>query len=164
MLDGTVRQKIRYIRPYIRYILNRCCRCKVRQIVKQIKGVTNVRNEGKGDCYKWRSFDLIPSRARINFLFTNMSIRIVSGLRLARRREIVSRPPENILSTATADPLTKRILIININREWLRSSTWNGEDITCKAREVRELGTSPMPPLKWIARFEVLLRKTPKFH
>jgi hypothetical protein len=29
---------------------------------------------------------------------------IVSGERLARRREIVSRPPENILSTAIAEP------------------------------------------------------------
>lgn len=29
---------------------------------------------------------------------------MVSGLRLARRREMVSRPPEKIRSTATADP------------------------------------------------------------
>jgi hypothetical protein len=29
---------------------------------------------------------------------------MVSACRLARRRETVSRPPENILSTATAEP------------------------------------------------------------
>ena len=39
---------------------------------------------------------------------TSMRNRIVSGLRLARRKDIVSRPPENILSTATADPVEKR--------------------------------------------------------
>ena len=38
MLDGMVQQKIQYIW----YILNRCWRCKVRQIVKQIKGVANL--------------------------------------------------------------------------------------------------------------------------
>jgi hypothetical protein len=34
---------------------------------------------------------------------------MVSGLRLARRREIVSRPPEKMRSTATADPEKKLV-------------------------------------------------------
>src|ERR1700678_3117126 len=38
-----------------------------------------------------------------------MSFLIVSGLRLARRREIVSLPPEKMCSTATADPIKKKI-------------------------------------------------------
>ena len=33
-----------------------------------------------------------------------MRTRMVSAWRLARRRDIVSRPPEKILSTATAEP------------------------------------------------------------
>ena len=93
-----------------------------------------------------------------------MRIWIVSCFRLAHQREIVSQPPENILLTVTADPVTKRTfkLFININLERLETSTWNGEDISCKAREIWELRTSPMPPLKWITSVEVLLRKIPE--
>jgi hypothetical protein len=43
-------------------------------------------------------------RARRSRCLTNIRVRIVSGLRFARRREIVSRLPEKIRSTATADP------------------------------------------------------------
>ena len=35
---------------------------------------------------------------------TSINVRIVSGRRLALRNEMVSRPPENILLTATAEP------------------------------------------------------------
>lgn len=48
----------------------------------------------------------MASRARRKRCLTSISFRIVSGRRLALRREIVSRPPENILSTATAQPGT----------------------------------------------------------
>src|SRR5208282_5740176 len=102
--------------------LYRCCKCKGEHIVlvkKNTEGVTRVRNKGNGDYSTWIS-NFISSRARISFLFTNISIRMVSGLRLARRREMVSRPPENILSTATADPVTKSVLIINRKRERIR--------------------------------------------
>jgi hypothetical protein len=39
-----------------------------------------------------------------NLICWSIRTRIVPGWRLARRREMVSRPPENILSTATAEP------------------------------------------------------------
>jgi len=42
---------------------------------------------------------------------TSINVRIVSGRRLALRNEMVSRPPENILSTATAEPA---VLILNV--------------------------------------------------
>lgn len=44
------------------------------------------------------------TRASFNRCLTNMRTRTVSGTKLARRNEIVSRPPEKIRSTATADP------------------------------------------------------------
>jgi hypothetical protein len=36
---------------------------------------------------------------------TNIKVLMVSGFKLARRKEMVSRPPEKMRSTATADPL-----------------------------------------------------------
>ena len=42
---------------------------------------------------------------------TSINVRIVSGHRLALHNEMVSRPPENILSTATAEPA---VLILNV--------------------------------------------------
>jgi hypothetical protein len=46
-------------------------------------------------------------RAKCNRFLTSMRIRMVSAWRLARRREMVSRPPEKIRSTATAEPRHK---------------------------------------------------------
>lgn len=43
-------------------------------------------------------------RASLRRCFTSISVRIVSGCRRERLREIVSLPPEKIRSTATADP------------------------------------------------------------
>jgi hypothetical protein len=48
-------------------------------------------------------------RANRNLAFTNIRVLMVSAFRLARRSPIVSRPPENIRSTATADPVDKEI-------------------------------------------------------
>ena len=52
-------------------------------------------------------------RARINLCFTNMSVQIISGLRLTWQRDIVSCPPEKICSMATADP-EKNYLVLYI--------------------------------------------------
>jgi hypothetical protein len=38
-------------------------------------------------------------------------VRIVPGWRLARRSDMVSRPPENIRSTATAEPGEKHVSV-----------------------------------------------------
>lgn len=46
----------------------------------------------------------MTARAARSCCFASMSIRIVSGLRLARRSDMVSLPPEKIPSTATAEP------------------------------------------------------------
>ena len=46
----------------------------------------------------------IAPRARHRRCLTNIRVRMVSGLRLARRSEIVSRAPENMCLTATAEP------------------------------------------------------------
>ncbi|KAG1720671.1 hypothetical protein EDB19DRAFT_2029789 [Suillus lakei] len=43
-------------------------------------------------------------RAKRSLAFTSINVLTVSGLRLAHRSETVSRPPEKIRSTATADP------------------------------------------------------------
>src|SRR3984957_13763145 len=54
-----------------------------------------------------RVCQLAFSRARCSCFLTSMSVRMVSAWRLERRRDIVSRPPEKILSTATAEPSEK---------------------------------------------------------
>lgn len=88
LLNGTLRVKIRiYGHIYGHYYLGYIAKC-----------ASSSRQE------KMMVEYYFFSRARINFRFTNIRILIVSGLRLARRREIVSRPPEKIRSTATADP------------------------------------------------------------
>ena len=43
---------------------------------------------------------------------TSINVRIVSGHRLALCNEMVSHPPENILSTATAEPA---VLVLNMS-------------------------------------------------
>ena len=43
---------------------------------------------------------------------------MVSGRRLARRSEIVSRPPEKTLSTATAEPKTTTLVDKNTDMKW----------------------------------------------
>ena len=48
------------------------------------------------------------ARTTCILLFTSISMRIVLACRLARRREIVSRPPEKIHSTATAEPALRQ--------------------------------------------------------
>ena len=53
---------------------------------------------------QWRREELALARARCNRFLTSIKVWMVSAQRLARRREIVSRPPRNILSTATAEP------------------------------------------------------------
>ena len=50
------------------------------------------------------TISLTASRVSRRRCLTNMRVRIVSGFKLALRSEIVSRPPENIRSTATAEP------------------------------------------------------------
>lgn len=71
---------------------------------------------------------------------------MVSGFRLARRSEIVSRPPEKTRSTATADPLlTLSWLFRRIHMTYLE----------CKGRLVpsgrgEDTEDDAPPPLEWI--------------
>ena len=49
--------------------------------------------------------------------FKIIKVRMVEGRRLARRKEIVSRPPEKMRSTATADPsMTRQFRLQNESR------------------------------------------------
>ena len=52
-----------------------------------------------------------PARECFSCCLTSISVRIVSGWRLARRSDIVSRPPEKIRSTATAEPGEEHISV-----------------------------------------------------
>ena len=63
MLDGTVRPKKGYIWPYLRYIFYiGAANIKLEHecTVKEIKGITRVRNEGKGDYFKDEAMNLSP--------------------------------------------------------------------------------------------------------
>ncbi|KAJ7692541.1 hypothetical protein B0H17DRAFT_1133020 [Mycena rosella] len=55
-------------------------------------------------------------RARRSHCFTIIRVRMMSGFKLARRREMVSRPPEKLCSTATAEP-EKAIRVNRMNEE-----------------------------------------------
>ena len=79
-------------------------------------------------------------RASLRCCLTSISTLIVSGTKLARRREMVSLPPEKIRSTATAEPKWCRIsLNWNLNSN---SLTWDRKYIADEAIEVWELWTS----------------------
>ncbi len=67
--------------------------------------------------YLFKAF-LIALRSRWRRCFISMRTRIISGLRLARLSEMVSRPPEKIRSTATADPVNRTSLTDN----WLEAN------------------------------------------
>ena len=76
-------------------------------------------------------------RAKRRCCLTNINVRIVSGFKLAQRKDIVSRPPEKIRSTVTAEP------IVNGKKQsaadWTNGSlysvhTWYGKNISRKAR------------------------------
>jgi len=62
------------------------------------------RRESTTQITQWRRATLARARVRCSRFLTSISIRMVLALRLARRRDMVSRPPEKILSTATAEP------------------------------------------------------------
>jgi hypothetical protein len=92
-----------------------------------------------------------------------MSFLIVSGLRLARRREIVSLPPEKMRSTATADPIKKKIDInMCVNKAWTGKKTWDGKNVTGKTRKVWKLRASPIPPPNRVTTRKVFLREIPE--
>jgi hypothetical protein len=50
----------------------------------------------------WTRGSSIAVLANLRRCLTSINVRMVSGFKLARRREMVSRPPEKIRSTATA--------------------------------------------------------------
>ena len=113
----------------------------------------------------------IARRVMHRCCLTSISVWIVSGWRLACRNEIVSRPPEKILSTATAEPMVhnKQSLALamkNINE----ILTWNCQEITSKHKHVRKLGTASKPPANRVTgikvftrEFEVLLKLIPSY-
>jgi hypothetical protein len=95
-------------------------------------------------------------RARRRACFDIISARMVAGWRLARRREIVSRPPLKTRSTETADP-----------RQHVRSSqprqlrprlTRNRENVARHPRKTWELRSPTCPPLDRVRRRCVVVR------
>ena len=66
---------------------------------------------------------------------------MVSGMRLAHRREIVSHPPENICSMATAEPVVHSEGVKNELKKLISHDkhTRNRENVAHKVIEVRKL-------------------------
>ena len=105
---------------------------------------------------------LLCLQGKISLCFTNMSVWIVSGLRLVQQRDIVSCPPEKIRSTATADP--KQNYLVNIFYKMQRKChTGYRKKIVSKMIELRKLWTLTVPPLKWVNDFWIFLQATPEF-
>jgi hypothetical protein len=90
---------------------------------------------------------------------TSIRVLIVSAFKLARQREIVSRPPKKTLSTATADAENNGDLKRKRKEE---RRTWDGQDV---ARELIQIGKqrpAAQPPLDWITCVKVLSREFPE--
>lgn len=84
-------------------------------VVESTKSILFMPDNDEVGTYSFNAA-LIATRSRRRRCFMIMRTRIVSGFRLERLKEIVSRPPEKMRSTATAEPisyhLTKRRLHI----------------------------------------------------
>jgi len=74
----------------------------------------------------------------------------------------VSRPPEKIRSTATADP---RIITMSVPRTRITTqyATRDTENIPSNPKQVGELSTATHPPMVWFGSLEILLRKLEEF-
>jgi hypothetical protein len=67
------------------------------------------------------------TRAKRSEFFTIMRARMVWGFRLARRMDIVSRPPLKMRSTDTAEPEGRQLKITETDRVKL---TWDRENVS----------------------------------
>ena len=101
----------------------------------------------------------METRANWRQCLTSIKVRIVSGWRLARHIEMVSQPPEKICSTATAEPSSIKALVSCTVEKKYKSLTRNSKDISSKMVQVGKLGTSPSPPIKWLACIKIFLSK-----
>jgi hypothetical protein len=61
----------------------------------------------------------MAARAWRRRCLTSIKVLMVSGFKLARRKEIVSRPPEKMRSTATADPVNSSQIYSKAGRHQL---------------------------------------------
>jgi hypothetical protein len=84
---------------------------------------------------------------------------MVSTLRLARRRDIVSQLPEKIHSTATTDPTKEMSINDPMMGRISCEHTRNGKHVPCEMREVGELQPTTGPPFQWITSIEALTRE-----
>jgi len=82
---------------------------------------------------------------------------MVFALRLAHWREMVSRPPKKILSTATADPRDDGNS--EIEERTRGKLTGNTQNVTSKAIEVWKLSLSTGPPANWITGIKIFMRE-----
>jgi len=93
-------------------------------------------------------------RASCKCCLTSIRVLIVSGFKLERCRDIVSRPPKKMCSTATAEPKIESGIswMVFNEHKWC---TRDGQYISGKARQVGELRAASSPPLNWITIFEI---------
>ena len=82
-------------------------------------------------------------RASLSRCLTSIRTRIVSGIKLARCKEIVSLPPEKMCSTAMAKPAALNLVLKVTQHEGDSILTRDGKHITNKLIEVWELWSSP---------------------
>jgi len=98
-----------------------------------------------------RRAELALAWTRCNRFLTSIRVQIESAWRLARQRDMVSQPSENILSTATAEPgdmLEKaNCMRLTMHQEYTKCHE------PCKT--VRELSSLANPPVNWITRIEI---------
>jgi len=81
---------------------------------------------------------------------------MVSAWRLAHWSEIVSQPPEKILSTAIAEPGD---ICFKKWHLWYWQLTRYTQDVVGHTKKVRELSLSAKPPVNWITCVEIFSRE-----
>jgi hypothetical protein len=81
------------------------------QTVLWVITVKKILNKYKDICYSLPIRSSMACHITHKCCLTSINVWIVSGHRLALHNEMVSRPPENTLSTATAEPA---VLILNL--------------------------------------------------
>lgn len=86
-----------------------------------------------------------PLRFKRRWCLTNINVRMVSAFNRARRREIVSLPPEKTRSTATAEPATSISTLRALQEP--NQHTRDGHDVACKSVQSRKLVFPRIPPL-----------------
>ena len=159
--------KHRYILYFVLFerLPHGLCHLETGGLLREAQKLQHIRQvQGASYCYilhsRWKGYlhnaAVHWAHARWSFFLTSIRTLMVSGCRLARRKEIVSWPPEKTHSTATADPEDASVKI-----NWHRLKDAPGIQRRSCANQKR-FGNCAHPPMNRVAGLEIFGRKLEK--